>query len=116
MKRTFVSLVLLVLIAMAAPAQSSPATAPATSTSPANPLANATGTKVAVIPMQDASPATNEGQRDLEALAKKFEPRRVELQKLNTRIEDSKGQLQRRRHKGSPDAHEALVRPIGLKQ
>jgi len=42
MKRTFVSLVLLVLIAMAAPAQSSPAAAPATSTSPANPLANAT--------------------------------------------------------------------------
>ena len=116
MKRTFVSLVLLVLIAMAAPAQSSPAAAPATSTSPANPLANATGTKVAVIAMQDAIAATNEGQRDLEALAKKFEPRRVELQKLNTEIEDSKKQLNVQGDKMSPDAHEALVKSIEAKQ
>jgi outer membrane protein len=66
--------------------------------------------------MQDAIAATNEGQRDLEALAKKFEPRRVELQKLNTEIEDSKKQLNVQGDKMSPDAHDALVKSIETKQ
>jgi outer membrane protein len=98
---------------MAVLAQSSPTAAPAAAT---NPLATATGTKVAVIAMQDAIAATNEGQRDLEALAKKFEPRRVELQKLNTEIEDSKKQLNVQGDKMSPDAHDALVKSIEAKQ
>ena len=113
MKRTFASIVLLVVGAMAVLAQSSPTAAPAAAT---NPLTTATGTKVAVIAMQDAIAATNEGQRDLEALAKKFEPRRVELQKLNTEIEDSKKQLNVQGDKMSPDAHDALVKSIEAKQ
>ena len=113
MKRTFASIVLLVVGSMAVLAQSTPTAAPAAAT---NPLANATGTKVAVIAMQDAIAATNEGQRDLEALAKKFEPRRVELQKLNTEIEDSKKQLNVQGDKMSADAHDALVKSIEAKQ
>ena len=113
MKRTFASIVLLVVGAMAVLAQSSPTAAPAAAT---NPLTTATGTKVAVIAMQDAIAATNEGQRDLEALAKKFEPRRVELQKLNTEIEDAKKQLNVQGDKMSPDAHDALVKSIEAKQ
>lgn len=113
MKRTFASITLLVVSTVAMLAQSSPTAAPAAAT---NPLATATGTKVAVIAMQDAIAATNEGQRDLEALAKKFEPRRVELQKLNTDIEDAKKQLNVQGEKMSPDAHEALVKSIEAKQ
>jgi Skp family chaperone for outer membrane proteins len=115
MKRTFASIVLLVLLAMAAMAQSAPAAAPSTGTAPVNPLATATGTKVAVIDMQGAIAGSNEGQRDFEALAKKFEPRRVELQKLNTEIEDGKKQLNVQGEKMSPDAHEALVKSIESK-
>jgi outer membrane protein len=113
MKRTFASILLLVMGTVVVLAQSSPTAAPAAAT---NPLATATGTKIAVIAMQDAIAATNEGQRDLEALAKKFEPRRVELQKLNTEIEDSKKQLNVQGDKMSPDAHDALVKSIESKQ
>jgi len=113
MKRTFASIALLVLGSMAALAQAgSPATAPATSAAQP-PLPS--GNKVAVIAMQDAIAGSNEGQRDLEALAKKFEPRRLELQKLNTDIEDLKKQLNVQGDKMSPDAHEALVKSIESK-
>jgi outer membrane protein len=116
MKRTFASITLLVLVSIAVLAQSAPAASPTTPSSTVNPLANATGTKIAVIDMQGAIAGSNEGQRDLEALAKKFEPRRVELQKLNTDIEDSKKQLNVQGDKMSPDAHEALVKSIETKQ
>jgi len=109
MKRTFASIALLVLASMAVMAQTTPA-AP-----PANPLATATGTKVGVIDMQGAIAGSNEGQRDFEALAKKFEPRRVELQKLNTDIEDLKKQLNTQGDKMNADAHESLVKTIETK-
>jgi Skp family chaperone for outer membrane proteins len=115
MKRTFASIALLVLGSMAALAQAgstAPATHPAPTTAPA---ALPTGSKVAVIAMQDAIAGSNEGQRDLEALAKKFEPRRLELQKLNTDIEDLKKQLNTQGDKMNGEAHEALVKSIETK-
>jgi outer membrane protein len=113
MKRTLASIVLLVLASMAVMAQTTPASSPAAPQ--ANPLANVTGTKVAVVDMQGAIAGSNEGQRDFEALAKKFEPRRLELQKLNTEIEDAKKQLNVQGDKMSPDAHDALVKSIETK-
>jgi outer membrane protein len=62
--------------------------------------------------MQGAIAGSNEGQRDFEALAKKFEPRRVELQKQNTEIEDLKKQLTNQGDKMSPEAHDQLVKSI----
>lgn len=115
MKRTFASIALLVLGSMAAFAQAgstASATPPAATTAPA---ALPTGSKVAVIAMQDAIAGSNEGQRDLEALAKKFEPRRLELQKLNTDIEELKKQLSTQGDKMNADAHEALVKSIESK-
>jgi outer membrane protein len=110
MKRTFSSIVLLVLVSMASLAQTSPATPyPAPATTPA------TGVKVGVIDMQGAIAGSNEGQRDFEALAKKFEPRRLELQKLNTEIEDLKKQLSTQGDKMNPEAHDALVKSIETK-
>ena len=110
MKRTFASIALLVLVSMAAAAQTAPAA------QPPNPLATATGTKIAVIDMQGAIAGCNEGQRDLEALAKKFEPRRQQLQGLNTEVEDLKKQLNTQGDKMSPEAHESLVKSIETKQ
>jgi outer membrane protein len=94
---------------MASLAQTSSATPNPASTSP---LATATGVKIGVIDMQGAIAGSNEGQRDFEALAKKFEPRRVELQKQNTEIEDLKKQLTNQGDKMSPEAHDQLVKSI----
>ena len=99
MKRTFASIALLVLGSMAALAQTGSRRSRCHASRhppPHCPLAS----KVAVIAMQDAIAGSNEGQRDLEALAKKFEPRRLELQKLNTDIEESEEAAQ---HAGRQD-------------
>jgi outer membrane protein len=109
MKRTFASVVLLVLVSMASLAQTSSATPNPAPTIPS------TGVKVGVIDMQGAIAGSNEGQRDFEALAKKFEPRRLELQKLNTEIEDLKKQLSTQGDKMNAEAHEALVKSIETK-
>src|SRR5208283_2007802 len=114
MKRTFVSILLLVLVAMTSLAQTSSATPSPAAPSPAA-TTTGTGVKVGVIDMQGAIAGSNEGQRDFEALAKKFEPRRVELQKLNTDIEDLKKQLNTQGDKMNPEAHEALVKNIETK-
>ncbi len=76
MKRTFASIVLLVLVSMASLAQTSSATPSPRANHASAPAATPTGVKVGVIDMQGAIAGSNEGQRDFEALAKKFEPRR----------------------------------------
>src|SRR5271157_4743097 len=115
MKRTFASIVLLVLVSMASLAQTGSATPTPNPAPPTSPLASATGVKVGVIDMQGAIAGSNEGQRDFEALAKKFEPRRLELQKMNTDIEDLKKQLSTQGDKMNADAHENLVKSIETK-
>jgi outer membrane protein len=76
-------------VAQTAPAKSDPA--PAASTAPV-PLTGAS--KIAVINFQQAVGQTNEFQRDLADLRKKFESRETALQQLNTEIEAEKKQLQ----------------------
>ena len=111
MKRTLASIVLLVLVSMASLAQ----TGSATPTPNPAPTITSTGVKVGVIDMQGAIAGSNEGQRDFETLAKKFEPRRLELQKQNTDIEDLKKQLSTQGDKMNPEAHESLVKSIETK-
>jgi len=74
-----------------------------------------TGSKVAVIDMQDAVIGTNEGQRDFEALNKKFDPRRTELQNLNTEIEGLKKKLDAQSANLSAEARASLVKSIDTK-
>jgi outer membrane protein len=76
-------------VAQTAPAKSDPP--PAAPTAPA-PITGAT--KIAVINFQQAVGQTNEFQRDLADLRKKFEPRETALQQINTEIEAEKKQLQ----------------------
>jgi len=57
------------------PAASAPASAATTTTTAPTPGV----TKIGVISIQDAILATNEGQKDFEALGKKFEPERAEI-------------------------------------
>ena len=78
--------------------------------------APATGTRVGIISIQDAILATNEGQRDFEALGKKFEPRRTELKSLNDEIDSLKKQLSTQGDKMNDDARNTLVKSIEQKQ
>ena len=72
-------------------AQAAPARPDAT---PAAPVAITGATKIAVINFQQAVGQTNEFQRDLADLRKKYQPREESLQTLNDQIEALKKQLQ----------------------
>jgi outer membrane protein len=74
------------------------------------------GTKVGIINMQTAIVATNEGQRDFEALAKKFEPKRTELKGLSDDLDSMKKQLDTQGSKLNDDARADLVKKIEAKQ
>jgi Skp family chaperone for outer membrane proteins len=89
-------------------AAASPAAAPAMS-APGS-------TKLGVISVQDCILATNEGQKEFEALGKKFEPTRNELKSLNDEIDGLKKQLDAQGPKMNEDARAGLVRQIETKQ
>jgi Skp family chaperone for outer membrane proteins len=74
------------------------------------------GTKVGIINMQTAIVATNEGQRDFEALAKKFEPKRTELKSMSDELDSMKKQLDTQGSKLNDDARADLVKKIEAKQ
>jgi outer membrane protein len=127
MKRTFASVVVMfaVILSLAALAQtgtaaSAPASAPAASSAPAGataaPAPIAGVNKLGIINIQRAILASNEGRRDLEALDKKFDPKRTELQNLNKEIEDLKKQLSAQGDKMNEDARNNLVRSLETKQ
>jgi len=121
MKRTFLAIAAFaVAFTIAVPAQSgSPvpggAATPAAST-PASSVAVSSGIKIGTIDMQGAVAGSNEGARDFEALNKKFEPRRVELQNLNTEVENLKKQLNTQGDKMNEEARATLVKSIESKQ
>jgi outer membrane protein len=96
----------------ALPAAPSAAAAPASAPAPTG----AAGTKVGTIDIQDAIVATNEGQRDFEALNKKFEPKRTELKGLNDELENLRKQLNTQGDKMNDEARATLVKQIEQKQ
>ncbi len=100
--------------AAAAPAAAAPASAPAAAPTATAPVTGVT--KVGIINIQGAIMASNEGRRDLEALDKKFDPKRTELQNLNKEIEDLKKQLSAQGDKMNDDARGNLVRSLETKQ
>jgi outer membrane protein len=131
MRRKFAPVILLfaVVLSLAAlaqtgsaagsPAAATPAAAAPASTPAAAPVATAPVTgvnKVGIINIQGAILASNEGRRDLEALDKKFDPKRNELQNLNKEIEDLKKQLNTQGDKMNDEARGSLVRNLESKQ
>ncbi len=78
--------------------------------------APAGGTKIGIISMQDAVLASNEGQRDFEALGKKFEPKRAELKSVADELDSMKKQLDTQGPKLNDDARADLVKKIESKQ
>lgn len=115
MTRKLAGIILSIMLglSLAALAQANGA-APATTAAPTP--AAAGPMKIGVIDIQTAIIATNEGQRDFNALNTKFDPKRNELQNANKEIEDLRKQLQAQDGKLNEDARGALVKSIEQKQ
>jgi outer membrane protein len=116
MKRTYIGLAILTcsMAMMAQSGSATPAASPAASTTTTT--ASNLPSKVGIIDIQQAIVATNEGARDFEALGKKFEPKRTELQALNTEIDNLKKQLNTQGDKMNEQARAELVKSIETKQ
>jgi len=95
-----------------------PATAPATTPAAAHaPVAlQVVPAKIAVIEYEQATAATNEGQRALQALQKKYEPQKNQLQALQTEIESLTKQLQNAPATMTDEEKASRARTIDTKQ
>jgi outer membrane protein len=74
------------------------------------------GTKVGTINITEAIFGSNEGQRDVQALQKKFEPKQTELKSQNDELESLKKQLTTQEGKLNDDALATLKKQIESKQ
>jgi outer membrane protein len=93
-----------------------PTTAPATAPAATRVPVQAIPAKIAVIEYEQATAATNEGQRALQALQKKYEPQKNQLQALQTEIESLTKQLQSAPATMSEDERASRARTIDTKQ
>jgi len=96
-----------------APSSTAPATPPAAAHAPALQVVPA---KIAVIEYEQATAATNEGQRALQALQKKYEPQKNQLQALQAEIDSLTKQLQNAPATMSDEEKASRARTIDTKQ
>jgi outer membrane protein len=92
-----------------------PATAPASASAAHTPV-QVVPAKIAVIEYEQATAATNEGQRALQALQKKYEPQKTQLQALQTEIDSLTKQLQSAPATMSEEERASRARTIDTKQ
>jgi outer membrane protein len=102
----------------AAPATSAPAasSAPGPAAAPAPIPVQVVQAKIAVIEYSEATAATNEGQRALLALQKKYEPQKTQLQNLQNEIESLTKQLQSAPSTMTDEERASRARTIDTKQ
>ena len=94
---------------LAVPVFAQVATAPAASPAP-------TVAKVGIINIQAAIVNSNEGQRDLEVLQKKFDPKRTELEGLNKEIDELQKKFNTQGDKLNDEARNELLKQIDAKK
>jgi outer membrane protein len=102
-----------VSLAQTAPLPAAPSAAASNADTAAT---NATGTKTGTVNVEQAIFATNEGQRDFEALSKKLEPKQNELKGQNDEVESLKKQLNTQGEKLNEESRATLVKQIEQKQ
>src|SRR5881275_1388928 len=103
--------------AAALPAAPSAAASNPASASPTAPaVTNSTGTKIGTINIEQAIFASNEGQKEFEALSKKLEPKQTELKGQNDEVESLKKQLNTQGDKLNDQSRANLVKTIESKQ
>src|ERR1051326_816487 len=94
-----------------------PAAPSATNAAPTGAEPAPTGAaKIGTINIEQAIYASNEGQRDFEALSKKLEPKQTELKTMNDEVEGLKKQLNTGGEKLNDDSRATLVKQIEDKQ
>jgi len=98
----------------AAPSAAASGPASASPTAPA--VTNSTGTKIGTINIEQAIFASNEGQKEFEALSKKLEPKQTELKSQNDEVESLKKQLNTQGEKLNDESRGTLVKQIETKQ
>src|SRR3954462_1438901 len=108
------ALVLALAFSFTALAQTRAAASPAPASSAAAPSVQPG--KIGIINIKGAIVASNEGQRDFEALQKRFDPKNSELKTRNDEIEGLKKQLQTQGDKMNEEARATLVRQVETKQ
>lgn len=121
MTRKFARLLMPAVFVVSVAALAQTAALPAAPSASAGPAAapvatNAAGTKIGTINVEQAIFATNEGQRDFEALSKKLEPKQNELKGMNDEVENLKKQLNTQGEKLNDEARGTLVKQIEQKQ
>jgi len=95
---------------------SNPGATPASPPSAPGMATSSGGTKVGTINIQDAIFGSNEGQRDMQGLQKKYEPKQAELKNQNDELEALKKQLTTQQDKLNADALDNLKKQIESKQ
>jgi outer membrane protein len=120
MTSKFARLLMSTVFALSAAALAQTAPLPAAPSAAANnadaPATSATGTRVGTVNVEQAIFATNEGQRDFEALSKKLEPKQTELKGQNDEVESLKKQLNTQGEKLNDESRATLVKQIEQKQ
>jgi outer membrane protein len=109
MSMTVLALGLSVLMTSAAVAQAASAPANAPSAAPA-------GTKIAIVNIQEAIAASNEGKREFESLQQKYGPKQASLKTQNDEVENLKKQLQTQGDKLSDEERSTRVQTLEAKQ
>jgi outer membrane protein len=118
MNRTFALVTALAagMTSAAGVAQTAGSPAPTPATAAARPPLQAVPAKIAIIEFTEATAATNEGQRALQALQKKYEPQKTQLQALQAEIDSLTKQLQSAPATMSDDEKASRARTIDTKQ
>src|SRR5277367_3850532 len=104
------------LTSAAGAAQTAATPAPAAAAAHAPVAIQVIPAKIAMIEYEQVTAATNEGQRALQTLQKKYEPQKAQLQALQTEIESLTKQLQSAPQTMPQDERESRARTIDLKQ
>ena len=104
------------MTSVAGMAQAAGTPAPATTPATHAPALQVVPAKIAVIEFAQVTAATNEGQRALQALQKKYEPQKTQLQALQTEIESLTKQLQSAPTTMSDEERASRARTIDTKQ
>ena len=118
MNRTFALVTALAAgICSAAGVAQSAASAPASSANPPAPVpVQVVTAKIAIIEFDQVTAATNEGQRALLALQKKYEPQKTQLQNLQNEVESLTKQLQSAPATMTDEERASRARTIDTKQ
>jgi outer membrane protein len=119
--RVFLAVAVFSVISALAQTGSSVPSAPVPNTggaasAPATPGPSLTGTKVGTININGAVFGCNEGQKEMDALQKKFEPKQTELKSQNDELEALKKQLSTQQDKLNEEALANLKKQIEGKQ